>query len=175
MADHVGWNTRLLDGRWVTTFPRARYLIARQEYEYWSVAELRARYTTDPYYQDSILPVIESGQAEFVTMDHVIDDHVCLEPSPGHTPGHTPGHVYLRIRFGGAEAVMNADIMHTALQYAEPDINSCFCIDPERARRTRRVFLEQHADTLVMPAHFPTPTAGWVGTHGSAFRFHFDL
>ncbi len=72
---------------------------------------------------------------------------------------------------------MNGDIMHTALQYAEPDINSCFCIDPEQARRTRRVFLEQHADTpvLVMPAHFPTPTAGWVRTRGSAFRFHFDL
>ena len=67
-ADHVGWNTRLVDGRWVTTFPRARYLIARQEWEYWSVAELRARYTTDPYYEDSILPVIESGQAEFVAV-----------------------------------------------------------------------------------------------------------
>jgi glyoxylase-like metal-dependent hydrolase (beta-lactamase superfamily II) len=172
-ADHVGWNTRLLDGRWVTTFPRARYLIARQEWEYWSVAELRARYTTDPYYEDSILPVIESGQAELVTMDYVIDDHVRLEPSPGHTPGH----VYVRIRSGGAEAVMNGDIMHTALQCAEPDINSCFCIDPEQARRTRRLFLERHADTpvLVMPAHYPTPTAGWVRTHGSAFRSHFDL
>ena len=80
--------------------------------------------------------MIESGQAEFVTMDHVIDDHLCLEPSPGYT-----------------------------------------LVDPEQARRTRRVFLERHADTgvLVMPAHFPTPTAGWVRTDGSAFRFHFHL
>jgi glyoxylase-like metal-dependent hydrolase (beta-lactamase superfamily II) len=47
-ADHVGWNTRLLGGRWVPTFPKARYLFARQEWEHWRVAELRDRYTTDP-------------------------------------------------------------------------------------------------------------------------------
>jgi glyoxylase-like metal-dependent hydrolase (beta-lactamase superfamily II) len=171
-ADHVGWNTRLLDGRWVPTFPRARYLMARQEWEYWSVNELRALYTTDPYYEDSILPVIESGQADFVPMDHVIDEHVRLEPSPGHTPGH----VCVRIHSGGAEAVIAGDIMHTAVQCAEPDINSCFCIDPAEARRMRWKFLESHAGTpvLVMPCHFPTPTAGWVRSHGSAFRFHFD-
>ena len=170
-VDHVGWNTRLLDGRLVTTFPRARYLIARQEWEYWSVAELRSRYTTDPYYEDSILPVVESGQAEFVSMDHVIDDHVHLEP----WVGHTPGHVCVRVRSGNAQAVLNGDIMHTALQCAEPDINSCFCIDPEQARRTRRAFLDQHADSpvLVLPAHFPTPTAGWIRRHGQAFRFHW--
>jgi glyoxylase-like metal-dependent hydrolase (beta-lactamase superfamily II) len=105
-------------------------------------------------------------------MDHVIDDHIRLEPSPGHTPGH----VCVRIRSADAEAVMNGDIMHTALQCALPDINSCFCIDLEQARRTRRSFLEAHADSpvLVLPAHFPTPTAGWVRSDGSAFRFHFD-
>jgi glyoxylase-like metal-dependent hydrolase (beta-lactamase superfamily II) len=171
-VDHVGWNTRMMDGRWVTTFPRARYLIARQEWEHWSVPELRARYTTDPYYDDSILPVVQSGQADFVAMDHVIDDHVSLEPSAGHTPGH----VSVRIRGGDAQAVMSGDIMHTALQCAEPDINSCFCIDLEQARSTRKAFLDQQADTpiLVMPAHFPTPTVGWIKRQGSAFRFQFD-
>jgi glyoxylase-like metal-dependent hydrolase (beta-lactamase superfamily II) len=171
-ADHVGWNTRLLDGRWVPTFPRARYLFAHQEWEHWRVSELRAHYTDDPYYEDSILPVIESGQAEFVAMDHVIDEQVRLEPSPGHTPGH----VCVRIRSGAAEAVMSGDIMHTALQCAEPDLNSCFCVDPEHARRTRRAFLERHADTsvLVLPAHFPTPMAGWIRSDADSFRFKFD-
>jgi glyoxylase-like metal-dependent hydrolase (beta-lactamase superfamily II) len=75
-ADHVGWNTRLLDGRWVPTFPNARYLFAREEWEHWRVAELRARYTTDPYYEDSLLPVIESGRAEFVALDYAFDDSV---------------------------------------------------------------------------------------------------
>lgn len=172
-ADHVGWNTRLENGRWVPTFPRARYLIARQEWEYWRVAEQRARYTTDPYFEDSVLPVIESGQVDFVGMDHRIADQVRLEP----WVGHTPGHVSVRIGSGGAQAVINGDIMHTALQCAEPDLNSCFCIDPEQARRTRWEFLDQHADTsaLILPAHFPTPTAGWIRREGRAFRFQFDL
>jgi glyoxylase-like metal-dependent hydrolase (beta-lactamase superfamily II) len=171
-ADHVGWNTRLVDGRWVPTFPRAKYLIAREEWEHWRVTELRERYTTDPYFEDSVFPVVESGQVEFVSMDHAIDDWVWLEPSAGHTPGH----VNVRIRCGEAQAVMCGDIMHTALQCAEPRINSCFCIDPEEARRTRQAFLEQHAETpmLVMPAHFPTPTAGWVRARGTEFRFEFD-
>jgi len=69
-ADHVGWNTQLLDGRWVPTFPNARYLFARQEWEYWRVAELRAKYTTDPYYEDSLLPIMESGQAQLVASDY---------------------------------------------------------------------------------------------------------
>lgn len=171
-CDHVGWNTRLIDGRWVPTFPRARYLLARQEWEYWRVNELRALYTTDPYYEDSILPQIESGQTDFVAMDHVIDDWVWLEDSSGHTPGH----VNVRVRSGDKNVVMCGDIVHTALQIAEPDLNSCFCIEPEKARRRRKEFLEQHADgpVLVMPAHFPTPTAGWVRRHGPSYRFLFD-
>ena len=87
-ADHVGWNTRLLDGRWVPTFPNARYLFARQEWEHWQNGELRARYTTDPYYEDSLLPVMESGQAQLVASDYAFDDSVWIEPWPGHTPGH---------------------------------------------------------------------------------------
>ena len=171
-VDHVGWNTRLVDGRWVPTFPRARYLIARQEWDYWRVDQLRERYTPDRYHEDSILPVIESGQTDFVGVDHVIDDWARLEPSTGHTPGH----VNVRVRSGDASVVMCGDIFHSAVQVAEPDVNSCFCIEPEKARRTRREFLEQHADApvLVMPSHFPTPTAGWVRRHGPSYRFQFD-
>jgi len=170
--DHVGWNTRLVDGRWVPTFPRARYLIGRKEWEYWRVDQLRERYTPDRYDVDSILPVIESGQTDFVELDHVIDDWVRLEPSTGHTPGH----VNVRVSAGGATAVMCGDIFHSPVQVAEPDVNSCFCIEPEKARHTRRDFLKQHADKpmLVMPSHFPTPTAGWVRREGPTYRFDFD-
>jgi hypothetical protein len=73
----VGWNTRLIDGRWVPTFPNASYLFARQEWERWEHAELRARYTTDPYYEDSLLPVMESGRAQLVDSDYAF---VITEP-----------------------------------------------------------------------------------------------
>ena len=171
-ADHVGWNTRLLDGRWVPTFPNARYLFARQEWEHWQVAELRAEYTTDPYYEDSMLPIMESGQTELVATDYAFDNNVWIEP----WPGHTPGHVCVVVRGQGASVVLSGDIMHTALQCAEPQLNSCFCVDGEAARATRRRLLETFADTPVtlIPAHFPTPTAGWIRSHDGSFRFHFD-
>src|SRR5262245_53220273 len=137
-ADHVGWNTRLVGGRWVPTFPNARYLFARQEWEHWERAELRARYTTDPYYEDSLLPVMESGWAQLVASDYAFDDSVWIEPWPGHTPGH--GCVIARSPQGSV--ILSGYIMHTALQCAEPQLNSCFCVDPEAARTTRRRFLE---------------------------------
>jgi glyoxylase-like metal-dependent hydrolase (beta-lactamase superfamily II) len=171
-ADHVGWNTRLVGGRWVPTFPNARYLFARREWEHWCEAGLRASYTTDPYYEDSLLPVIEGGQAELVLTDYAFDDSVWIEP----WPGHTPGHVCVMVQSRGASVVLSGDIMHTALQCAEAQLNSCFCVDTETARATRRRFLDTYADSPVMiiPAHFPTPTAGWIRSHDGSFRFHFD-
>ena len=111
-ADHVGWNTRLVNGRWVPTFPNARYLFARKEWEHWQVAELRASYSTDPYYEDSLLPVMESDQVELVAADYVFDDNVWIEP----WPGHTPGHVCVVVRSPQASVILSGDIMHTPLQ-----------------------------------------------------------
>ena len=171
-ADHVGWNTRLLDGRWVPTFPNARYLFAREEWEHWRVAEWRAAYTTDPYYEDSLLPIMESGQAELVATDYVFDDNVWIEP----WPGHTPGHVCVAVGSPQPSVVLSGDIMHTPLQCAEPQLNSCFCVDAEMARATRLRFIETFADrpVMIIPAHFPTPTAGWIRSQDGSFRFRFD-
>ena len=170
--DHVGWNTRLLDGRWVPTFPNARYLITRTEWDHWRDDERRAAYASDSYIEDSVLPVIESGQVDFVAMDHAFDDEAWLEP----TPGHTPGHVALHVRSGGAEAVMSGDLMHTALQCAEPELSTAFCIDPAQSARTRRAFLERYADrpVMIMPTHFPAPSGGRVTQAGAGFRFRFE-
>ncbi len=170
--DHIGWNTRLVDGRWVPTFPRARYLFTRAEWDHWQDGERRRAYATDGHIEDSVLPVIESGQADFVAMDYQFDDEAWLEP----TPGHTPGHVALHVRSAGGEAVLTGDMMHTALQCAEPELSTCFCIDPALSARTRRGFLERYADrpVLVMPTHFPAPSVGWVKPEGSGFRFRFE-
>src|ERR1700682_1107834 len=145
-ADHVGWNTRLVGGRWIPVFPNARYLFAAKELEYWQDEGQRGNYTDDPYFEDSTAPILESGLADLVAMNHVIDEFVALEPSVGHTPGH----VSVWIRSDGEEAVLSGDIMHTALQCAEPELNSCFCIDAEMSRRTRRQFVERHADSNIV-------------------------
>ena len=171
-VDHVGWNTRLVNGRWIPTFPNAKYLFARREWEYWQQEYGNPAFTDDPYYADSILPVIEAGQAVFVEHDYAFEDGVWIEP----TPGHTPGHVCLHISSAGCRAVMSGDLMHHAVQCAEPDWSSCFCVDAEQSRRTRRAFLDRYAETdvLIMPAHFPTPAVGHIVGFGDAWRFAFE-
>ncbi len=170
-VDHVGWNTRLINGRWVPTFPNARYLFTKDELDHWQNDEKRALYTTDPYFEDSLLPVIEAGQADFVDMDYAFDDAAWLDP----TPGHTPGHVCVHVKGTHSEAVMSGDLMHHAFQCTMPAWNSCFCVDPTASREMRRAFLDRHADsdTLIMPAHFPTPSVGRIRRDGDAFRFAF--
>jgi len=165
-VDHVGWNTRLVEGRWVPTFPNARYLFARREWEHWSAEpagpdrEVR---------NDSVRPVLEAGLADLVETDHRLTSEVFLEP----TPGHTPGHVSVRIVSRDEEAVITGDLMHHPVQCAEPRWASRFDVDPDAARRTRRDFLERHAGrpVLVLGTHFATPTGGHIVREGNAYRF----
>ena len=175
-VDHVGWNTRWVDGRWVPTFPNARYLFARKEWEHWAaVAQSReaAGYggdgTPDDVLGDSVRPIIDAGLAELVDTDHRLTDEVWLEP----TPGHTPGHVSARIASQGAAAVITGDLMHHPIQCAEPDQRGNFDHDHEQARATRRRFLDCCARerTLVFGTHFAPPTAGRVVSAGDSWRF----
>ena len=168
-VDHVGWNTRLVEGRWVPTFPNAKYLIARTEFDHARI-EARERPEADlGGFADSVLPVVEAGQAVMIDTDYAMDDTLWLEP----TPGHTPGHVCIRVASRGAAAVISGDVVHHPVQYAEPDWNSGFCIDAEEARSTRRAFLDRYAETgtRVLPAHFATPTVGTIERAGDAWGF----
>jgi len=165
-VDHVGWNTRLDSGSWVPTFPRARHLFARREWEHWSS---ESEDDSKRIMADSVTPVLDAGLADLVAMDHRISNEMWLEP----TPGHTPGHVSVRLASGGAEAVITGDLMHCPVQVAEPGWSSHFDTDAEQARKTRRAFCERYADTAVavLGTHFHHPTAGRIVRHGSTWRF----
>jgi len=171
-VDHVGWNTRLKDGRWVPTFPNAKYVFAKREYEHW---EQEARATglprTGNYMADSVLPIVEAGRAVFVAMDHELDTGVALYPLPGHTPGQCGVHM----KGGGSEAIITGDMMHHPIQVVYPDWSTMFDTDGEAAHRTRRGFLEKYADsdTLVIPSHFMSPSAGRVESAKGNFHFRF--
>ena len=171
-GDHVGWNTRLDNGRWVPTFPNARYLFAETEWRHWDNESRRTLGPLAQHLQDSVLPVIDRGQADFVGTDHAIEDEVSFDP----LPGHTPGHVGLHIKSQGAEAILTGDMMHHPIQCAYPDWSSGFCTDAKLSRKTRRGFLEKYADTdvTVAPAHFAAPTFGRIESRGTAFHFRFD-
>jgi glyoxylase-like metal-dependent hydrolase (beta-lactamase superfamily II) len=171
-VDHVGWNTRLAGGRWVPTFPNARYLFVREEWDFWlSERGMPGRSRTGDYVEDSVLPVAEAGLVDFVSADHRIDGSVSLAPAPGHTPGLTVVH----IRSAGNEAVLASDVLHSPLQLAYPHWSTSFCADREQSRRTRLALLERWAGsgTLILPAHFPAPSAGRVHHQDDAYRFVF--
>ncbi|MDT8913190.1 MBL fold metallo-hydrolase [Amycolatopsis sp. PS_44_ISF1] len=169
-ADHVGWNTRLADGEWVPTFPRARHLVSRVEREFW------AGYPMDGprrrMFRDSVLPVEDAGQLDLVDLG---PGGVELVPglSLVPTPGHTPGHASVRLDSGGRTALITGDCVHHPVQVARPDIGSCVDIDPALAERTRRALLAPFAGTgaLVLGTHFPAPTAGRVVADGGGLRW----
>jgi glyoxylase-like metal-dependent hydrolase (beta-lactamase superfamily II) len=170
-VDHCGWNTRLVNGRWVPTFPKAAYHMGRVEYEYWAQQTRQGWELPGRIWTDSALPLVESGRAQLVEWDAVLDEGIRLLPSPGHTPGH----YCVAIESRGQKAIFTGDLMHHPLQCREPDWSSCFCVDPEHAARTRRQFFEEVADTgtIIVPEHFPYPTAGRILRDGQAFRWEF--
>jgi len=165
-VDHVGWNTRLENGRWVPTFPNARYLWHRAEYEHWSSTD-QAIY--GPVVQESVQPVHDAGLVDLVGPTHAVTDEVALEP----THGHTPGHVSIHIRSRGEEAVITGDLMHHPAQCAHPEWQSSADSDGAQAEQTRRDFLARYADrpVLVIGTHFAAPTAGRIVRDGATYRF----
>jgi glyoxylase-like metal-dependent hydrolase (beta-lactamase superfamily II) len=168
-TDHVGWNTQLRDGRWVPTFPNAQYIFSRKEWEHWEQV-----HQSEPlvHLTDSVLPIMEAGQAVLVAHDYALDDEVWLEP----TPGHTPDHVSVRLASNGANAVITGDMIHSPVQCAEPLWIPRPDFDRALASQTRRSFLERYCDTdvLVCGTHFPAPSMGRIVPHGNAFRFAYE-
>jgi glyoxylase-like metal-dependent hydrolase (beta-lactamase superfamily II) len=164
-VDHVGWNTRLDNGRWVPTFPKARYVLGQREYDYWNAENAKKE---NPVYTDSVLPVMEAGRADIVKGDHQIGDHARLLP----TPGHTPGHLAFCFGKGSDEAVMSGDLMHSPLQMRYPELSVNFDVDKEQSAKTRRSFLERYCDTktLCCTAHFPSPSVGRIKRWDDGFK-----
>ena len=167
--DHVGWNTHLVDGQWVPTFPNARYLLGRKEWEHWQHRWATGKVHHEAHLNDSVMPVINAGLVDFIETDYSITDEIKLLP----TPGHTPGHVSVMLDSAGVQAVITGDVLHHPVQFALPDEPTVFCMDPEQACRTRRSFIERFDDrkALVIGSHFPEPTAGWIDRDGDAWRF----
>ena len=163
-VDHVGWNTRLENGRWVPTFPNARYLFGRTELEYWTAQNAQAAV---PAFVDSVLPIVEDRRFDAIGDDFQIGDHARILP----TPGHTPGHVAFTFGRSKDDAVFCGDLMHTPLQTHYPELSPTFDSDPAQAAQTRRSFLERYCDTdtLCCTAHFPSPSVGKIKRKGNAF------
>lgn len=171
-ADHVGWNTKLVDGRWVPTFPNARYLFGRTEYEHWEKENREALKRGEALpnhgsFADSVLPVMDAKQADLVASDYQIEDGLHLEAAPGHTPGGC----LLHVRNRGAHGIFSGDVIHTPVQLADPGLSSRFCSDAVLSATTRRALCERIADTpsVLFTGHFPAPSAARIVRLGGGF------
>ena len=166
--DHVGWNTQKVDGRWVPTFPQARYYFGHKEFAHWKHLRDTGGYHHVDHLVDSVDPVLEAGLVDFIDPDFLLTDEVSLIP----TPGHTPGHVSVLIRSRGEEAVITGDMMHHPIQLAVPTTHGRFDMDQAQGAKTRVEFIDRFANkpTLVIGSHFSDPTAGHIVSDGAAWK-----
>jgi glyoxylase-like metal-dependent hydrolase (beta-lactamase superfamily II) len=164
-VDHIGWNTMLVGGAWVPTFPSARYYFSRVDTEYWATTPS----IDGEIFADSVQPILDAGQADLVDPPFAVTDEITMVPTPGHSPGHSS----VRIVSGGEEAIITGDLMHHPSQCAQPAWASNFDEDVPMSETTRRAFLEEHADhdVLVIGTHFAAPTAGHIVRDGESYRF----
>ena len=166
-VDHVGWNTRLVDGKWAPTFTRADYLFAEQEWNHWRVEEQEY----GPVIEDSVQPIFDAGMAVLVGQEHVVTDEIRLKPTPGHTPGHVSVHIQSR----GEEAIITGDMIHHPCQIKHPSWSSTADWHAEKAASTRGGFVEEAADrpVLIIGTHFSGPTAGYIVRDGDTYRLDY--
>lgn len=164
-VDHVGWNTMLVDGKWVPTFPNARYLIGAREWAHW---QTEGDAGSEAVLGDSVQPIFDAGLADLVNDTHRITPEVYIRP----TPGHTPGHISVVVSSKGESAVITGDLMHHPSQIANPDWSSGFDHNQAQANVTRAAFLAEMAGSgmLVIGTHFATPAAGHVIKDGSGYK-----
>jgi glyoxylase-like metal-dependent hydrolase (beta-lactamase superfamily II) len=167
-VDHVGWNTRLENGRWVPTFPKAKYLFSKTELDFWLAENDK---TTIPPIADSVIPIVEAKRHQLVTSDYSLNDLVQLVPSPGHTIDHYA----VTLGKGGKDAIFTGDFIHTPLQAKWPDLSMRIDYDGKQSSATRWKLLESLCDTNTQCcfAHFPSPSRGYVKRWGDGFKCEY--
>lgn len=165
-VDHVGWNTRLVDGNWQPTFQNARYLMAEPEFTYWRDQDTDE--DSQVIFGDSVQPVFDAGLVDMVGTTHQICPEVKLLP----THGHTPGHVSVLIESKGEKGMITGDFVHHPCQMARIDWCSSADYDREAAMETRRRVFDEFAETptLIIGTHFAGATAGYLKRDGDAYR-----
>jgi glyoxylase-like metal-dependent hydrolase (beta-lactamase superfamily II) len=171
--DHVGWNTRLKDGSWVPTFPKARYLFGRRDLEFFSRQRHEAVHREA--FDDSVAPILDAGLADLVDTDSLVHREIGNGIWLEDVSGHSPGNLCVIAECGGTRAIFSGDCFHHPVQLVRPDAAFFADEDPARASATRRRLLDQYANTdaIFFPAHFTGATAGRVERVDADLRFRF--
>jgi glyoxylase-like metal-dependent hydrolase (beta-lactamase superfamily II) len=167
-GDHVGWNTRLDNGRWVPTFPKARYIMADRELAYWTRRETDNP-ASAPWITDSVLPIVAAKREQIVKSDFVFNEQVQFLP----TPGHTIDHFSVLVGRAGADVLITGDMIHSPLQGKYPELSMMSDYDSGQAEQTRRKIFDRFCDepTIMCATHFPSPSIGRMRRWGDGYKF----
>src|SRR5688572_16389593 len=162
--DHAGGNTWIDEGGVVRpTFPNARYVVQRGEYEWATHTNER---TAASYFPHNFEPVIAAGQFDFIAGETEIWPGIRLLP----TPGHTPHHQSILIESDGAKAFYPADLMPTSSHVPLPWIMG-YDVEPMRTLESKRAILKRAVDEdwLLIFEHDAFVTSGRVAVDGKGY------
>lgn len=173
-VDHVGWNTRDQDGKWIPTFPNARYLFSWEEYKFFSdpFNNCQRNHTSFSTRVDSVDPIVDAGLADLIK----VDGREVIEGFSFHsTPGHTAHHAVILFRSGTEQALFTGDVMHHPLQAIHPEWRSVFDADPQAAVAARRWVLDyaHNNGATLFTSHFPLSSAGRVQENDEGYGWYF--
>jgi len=99
--DHVGWNTRQKDGKWVPTFSNARYVFSKPDVDYFSKIDADPKEGPAELgtFRECVIPILEHGRADLVECGpYRLNDFIEIDAAPGHAPGH----VFFKLESDGA-------------------------------------------------------------------------
>ena len=167
-VDHVGWNTRLENGHWVPTFPKAKYLMADRELAFWTQKE-KDDPSGVPWITDSVLPIVAAKRAQIVKSDFAFNESIQFIP----TPGHTIDHYSVLVGRAGQDALITGDMIHSPIQGKYPELGMRADYDSRAAGQTRRKVFDRFCEeaTLMCVTHFPSPSTGRVRRWGDGYKF----
>ena len=157
-ADHCGWNTRKdADGAYVPTFPNARYLIQRAE---WDAAIAPNERTRATYLPENMLPLQADGRLELLDGETRVTDEITIIP----TFGHSMGHASVVLASGGESAVYIGDMIQHPVQLERAPWVSSFDIYPLEAMETKKAVVARAIaeKQLVIAVHADFPGLGYM-------------
>ena len=168
-ADHCGWNTKqLADGSLVPTFPKARYLIQRGEWEAAINPNERTRAT---YFAENLLPLEEAGALELLDGERSVTPEITVIA----TRGHTEDHASVVLSSGGETAIYIGDMVQHHVQLERTAWVSAFDLLPLVSMETKKRIVERavRERALIVSVHSPFPGLGRM-TIGEDGKKHWE-
>ena len=178
--DHIGGN---VDAGGEVAFPKARRVMGRGEWQFWTAPETLSRCDAGTLTGDAHVDAILASYARrclppLAARVELVDpgDEIARGVRVLAAPGHTPAHLALAIESAGERLLCLVDVVLHPLHVAHPGWRPLLDIVPDEAERTRRRLIEQAAgeDLRVLAYHFPFPGLGRIARAGNAYAWHAE-